>query len=40
MKILEANRSDLPEIVDLGKEFMDYHKDLDHFYTRSKDGAN
>ncbi len=40
MKIREANRSDLPEIVGLWKEFMDFHRDLDQFYTRSEDGPS
>lgn len=40
MRIREANRSDLPEIVDLWKEFMDFHRDYDNFYARSKDGPS
>ena len=40
MRIREANRSDLPEIVELWKEFMDFHSDLDHFYTRAEDGSD
>lgn len=34
MKIRKAISSDLPEIVDLGKEYMAYHKYLDHSYIR------
>ena len=40
MKIREANHSDLPEIIGLWKEFMDFHRDLDSFYKRSQDGPS
>lgn len=38
LRIHEANRSDLQGIVDLWKELMDFHSDLDNFYARSKEG--
>jgi ribosomal protein S18 acetylase RimI-like enzyme len=34
----KASKSHIPEIVELWKEFIDFHKDIDPFYTRSKDG--
>ena len=40
MKIREANYSDLPEIVKLWKEFMDFHRDLDPFFTCSNEGPS
>ncbi len=39
MKIREAELSDLTEIGDLWIELMDYHKELDTFFTRSPQGA-
>ena len=31
LKILEAERTDLPEVVELWQELMNFHKDLDSF---------
>jgi len=39
MKIRKAEPSDLTEIGDLWIELMDYHKELDPFFTRSSQGA-
>jgi len=35
-----AKPSDLAEVVELWKELMDFHSDLDPFFTQSKDGPN
>lgn len=40
MEIRQATQADLPEIIELWKEFMDFHRDLDCFYTRSQDGPS
>jgi ribosomal protein S18 acetylase RimI-like enzyme len=37
-EIREATRNDLDEIVELWKEFMDFHRRRDSFFTRSHDG--
>ena len=39
MKIRKAELTDLTEIGDLWIELMDYHKELDPFFTRSPQGA-
>ncbi|MEA3267417.1 MAG: GNAT family N-acetyltransferase [Candidatus Fermentibacteria bacterium] len=39
IKIRKAELSDLTEIGDLWIELMDYHKELDPFYTRSPQGS-
>lgn len=39
MRIRKAELSDLTEIGDLWIELMDYHKELDPFFTRSPQGA-
>jgi ribosomal protein S18 acetylase RimI-like enzyme len=36
--VREASKNDLQEIVKLWKEFMDFHKEKDPFFERSKDG--
>lgn len=36
--IQKASESHIPKIVELWKEFIDFHKGIDSFYTRSKDG--
>lgn len=38
LEIREAGTADLDEIVELWKEFMDYHRQRDPFFTRSADG--
>jgi ribosomal protein S18 acetylase RimI-like enzyme len=38
MEIIEAIDSHIPEIVELWKEFMDFHKDIDPVFSRSEDG--
>ncbi len=38
MQIILANKSHVPQILEVWKEFMDYHKRLDSFFSRQKDG--
>lgn len=38
MEILPAAESHVPQIVELWKEFEDFHKEIDSFFSRSKDG--
>ena len=38
MEIVEANDAHIPGIVDVWKEFMDFHKDIAPSLARSKDG--
>ena len=38
MKIREAVTDDLPEMIELRKELMDFHKVIDLFITCSNDG--
>jgi GNAT superfamily N-acetyltransferase len=38
IEIRKARKDDLGEIVELWKEFMDFHRDRDRFFTRSHDG--
>jgi ribosomal protein S18 acetylase RimI-like enzyme len=38
MEIREACTADLDEIVELWKEFMEFHRQRDPFFTRSEDG--
>lgn len=38
MKIRKATPADLPAIVELWKDLMDFHYNLDSFFSRSKDG--
>ena len=38
IKILKARKSHIPEIVELWKEFMDFHKDINPYFTRSARG--
>ena len=38
MEIIEATDSHIPEIIELWKEFMDFHKDIDPVLSRSEDG--
>lgn len=38
MEIALATDSHVPEIVEIWKEFMDFHKDIDSVFTRSEDG--
>jgi GNAT superfamily N-acetyltransferase len=35
-----ANRRDIPDIVRLWEELMDYHRELDPFFTRARHGAD
>ena len=35
MEIMQADDSHLSEIVELWKEFMDFHQDLDPYFARS-----
>jgi ribosomal protein S18 acetylase RimI-like enzyme len=37
-KIIEAKDSHIPEIIKIWIKFMDYHSDLDPFFTRRRDG--
>lgn len=39
MEIREAVPHDLLEVVDLWKELMDFHKELNPVFTRSTEGA-
>ena len=36
--VREVDSADLPAVVELWKELMDYHRDLDPFFTRSENG--
>lgn len=38
--VRKAESSDLTQVVELWKELMDFHRDLDPFFTRSKDGPS
>jgi GNAT superfamily N-acetyltransferase len=38
MRIRRAQEQDLPQMEGLWKELMDYHQDLDPFFTRRPDG--
>lgn len=38
IKYREAVEQDIPRIVDLWKEFVDFHKVRDPFFSRSKEG--
>lgn len=38
MEILHANHTHIPQIVDIWKDFMDCHKNIDPFFTRSVNG--
>ena len=38
MKYREATKQDIPKIIELWKEFIDFHKDRDIFFSRSKKG--
>ena len=38
MEIVTATESHIPEIVELWKEFMDFHKDIDPLWSRGKNG--
>mgnify|MGYP001552913263 CR=1 FL=1 len=38
IQIREANKADLPNIVELWKSIMDFHQNIDSFFTRSQDG--
>ena len=37
MNVIPATEKHVPDIVELWKEFMDFHKSLDPFYTRTDD---
>lgn len=37
ISIVEAKKAHLPEIIEIWKEFMDFHKDIDPFFARNKD---
>jgi ribosomal protein S18 acetylase RimI-like enzyme len=38
LDIVTAAESHIPEIVDIWKELMDFHKDIDPFFARSENG--
>ncbi|KKN41684.1 hypothetical protein LCGC14_0720790 [marine sediment metagenome] len=38
MQIILANKSHFPQILEVWKEFMDYHKSLDLFFNRRENG--
>ena len=38
IQIIEAQETDVLEIVEIWKDFMDYHKQIDPFFSRRKDG--
>lgn len=38
VEVREATQADLSEIVELWKEFMDFHRQRDPFFTRARDG--
>jgi len=40
LTIRKAKPSDLAEVVELWKELMDFHSNLDPFFTQSKDGSD
>jgi len=37
MEVIAATESHVPEIVEMWKDFMDIHRDIDPFFTRRKD---
>ncbi len=37
IEIVEARKAHIPEIIEIWKEFMDFHKDIDSFFARRKD---
>jgi len=38
LEIIPATQGHVPQILELWKEFEDFHKEIDSFFTRSKDG--
>ena len=40
IKYREAIKQDIPEIIELWKEFIDFHKDRDSFFSRSEEGPD
>ncbi|NIQ04567.1 MAG: GNAT family N-acetyltransferase [Candidatus Korarchaeota archaeon] len=38
VKIERAQERHIPDIIEIWKEFMDFHKERDSFFTRSKEG--
>ncbi|NIO00798.1 MAG: GNAT family N-acetyltransferase [Candidatus Latescibacteria bacterium] len=38
IKVREASAQDVDILAELWREFMDFHRGLDNFFTRSKDG--
>lgn len=38
LEIIEATDSHVPKIIKIWVEFMDYHRDIDPFFKRRKDG--
>ncbi|MBD3277381.1 MAG: GNAT family N-acetyltransferase [Candidatus Aegiribacteria sp.] len=38
--IRKVKQTDMPRVVELWKEFMDFHSSFDTFYSRSRDGHN
>ena len=40
IKYREATKQDIPKIIELWKEFIDFHKDRDPFFSRSKEGPD
>jgi len=38
MEITEATDNHIPEILEIWKEFMDFHKDIDPRFARSENG--
>ncbi|NIN01177.1 MAG: GNAT family N-acetyltransferase [candidate division Zixibacteria bacterium] len=40
MQIVEATESHIPGVIELWKEFSDYHRNMDPIYARSEDGPS
>ncbi|OFW57369.1 MAG: hypothetical protein A2W01_06945 [Candidatus Solincola sediminis] len=38
LKVIPAEESHIPQVIELWKELMDFHRGLDGFYSRKKDG--
>jgi ribosomal protein S18 acetylase RimI-like enzyme len=38
MMIIPATESHIPEIVEIWKEFMDFHSDIDSYFARNEEG--
>ncbi|MBW2181873.1 MAG: GNAT family N-acetyltransferase [Deltaproteobacteria bacterium] len=40
IKYREATKQDIPKIIELWKEFIEFHKARDTFFSQSKEGPN